>query len=198
MRPIEYLNNFTVAFNEIADLKAEIQEATGALKFFTGGDDPVSLKRTATEVSALVSGGTQKFSHFMSHLEKSSLVPFLHMTFENAKQFMRGPETIRVTNHDGSLAFLEILPEVLQQADCCFKVDGSKSSLLKEQEMNALVAFIEMSLKDPELRQQIDVMELYRKIYRRLGFRDEDQVFHHPLAGRPDSHLSGINPPRLQ
>ena len=86
LRPIQYLNNFTVAFNEISDLKAEVQEATGALKYFTGGDS--SQNRTATEVSALITGGTQKFSYFLSHLEHASLLPILKIVLDNARQFL--------------------------------------------------------------------------------------------------------------
>lgn len=36
LKPIQYLNNFTVAFDEIADLKGEVEHATGALKYLTG------------------------------------------------------------------------------------------------------------------------------------------------------------------
>ncbi len=177
LRPIEYLNNFTVAFTEIAELKAEIQEATGAFKYFTGADSKNDVKRTATEVSALVSGGTQKFSYFIAHLENSSLEPLLEMVFENAKQFMQNPEVIQVARGNGCVNFVEILPEVLQQSRCTFKVDGSRGGLQKEVELNALMAFAELANNDPELRQQVNILEVYRKIYRRLGFQDEDFMF---------------------
>lgn len=179
LRPIAYLNNFTVAFTEIEDLKAEIQEATGALKYFTGSDQAGGA-RTATEVSALVSGGAQKFSFFISHLENTTLEPFLRMAFENAKQFMREPQTLRIVKDDGSLDFLEILPELLQESECSFRIEGSRGGMLKGQEIEAMVHFVELALKDPDLKQQVNVMELYRKIYRRLGFKDEGDIFLNP------------------
>lgn len=187
LRPIQYLSNYTVAFSEIADLKSEIQEATGALKFFTGGDGHDETSRTATEVSALVSGGSQKFSQFIAHLENTSLEPFLRMTFENAKQFLSEPEVLRVIHPDGAVAFIEILPEVIQRCRCAFKVEGSTGGLRKEQEMAAMVAFVDMTLRDPELRSRIDVMALYRKIYRRLGFKDEDVIFGNGRVERPEA-----------
>ena len=183
LKPVEYLNNFTVAFNEIAELKSEIQEATGALKYFTGSESGASPARTATEVSALVSGGTQKFSFFIAHLENTSLEPFVRMVFENAKQFLSEPETLRVPGKDGNTEFIQLLPELLLDAECVFRIDGSRGGLMKEQELSAMIAFIELAGKDPEVRAQIDVMALYRKIYRRLGFQDEEQIFRHSEAG---------------
>ncbi len=177
LRPIQYLNNFTVAFNEIADLKAEIQEATGALKFFTGGSNPDDHRRTATEISALISGGSQKFSNFISHLENTSLEPFLVMAFENAKQFLREPEMLRVARKDGSLEFIRILPEIIRRTRCSFRIDGSQGAIARGQELEAMVSFVRLVREIPELAAQVDLLPVLRKIYRRLGFKDEDQIF---------------------
>jgi hypothetical protein len=176
LRPIQYLNNFTVAFNEIADLKEEINQATGAFKFLTG-DMSSDAGRTATEVTALVSGGHQKFSSFTKHLENTSLEPALQLVFEHAKQFLNKPETLRLVREDCSTAFQQILPGLLQAADCQFKIVGSEATLLKAQELAALLEFIRLVQSDPMVREQVDVTELYKKIYRRLGFRDEMKLF---------------------
>ncbi|MGE0200341.1 MAG: portal protein [Candidatus Melainabacteria bacterium] len=179
LRPIQYLNNFTVAFNEIADLKAEVQEATGALKFFTGGDPRNDTQRTATEVSALVSGGTQKFSYFIAHLQKTSLEPYLRWVFEQAKQLLSEPETIRIVNTDGSLSFETMNPGDLQGCRCQFRIDGSGGHLQKDQEMQSLLGFLRLVMQNPSVQDQVDILSLYRKIYRRLGFKDEEQLFLH-------------------
>lgn len=175
LRPIQYLNNFTVAFTEIADLKAEAQEATGALKYFTGGDS--EQHRTATEVSALLQGGTQKFSSFLAHLEHTSLEPFLRNVLENARQFLSQPESLRVCQQDGSVHFLRILPEILQTCDCHFRIDGSRGLLFKEQELKAITSFLRLVETSPALRKQVNWLALYKKIYRRLGFTDEAEIF---------------------
>lgn len=175
LRPIQYLNNFTVAFTEIADLKAEAQEATGALKYFTGGDN--NQQRTATEVSALLQGGTQKFSSFLAHLEHTSLEPFLRITLENARQFLHKPESLRVSQPDGQIRFLKILPDLIQNCDCQFRIDGSRGLLMKEQELKAITAFLRLVETNPALREQVNWLSLYKKIYRRLGFTDEASVF---------------------
>ncbi len=175
LRPIQYLNDFTVAFTEIADLKSEIQEATGALKYFVGGD---SLQgRTATEVNALVNGGTQKFSSFLSHLEKTSLEPFLRIVFENAKQFIQETENFRVACHSGRTQYKKLSPALLKGAECCFHIDGSKGALFKEQELRSLTAFLQLVESNPAIQAQVNVPALFKKIYRRLGFTDETEIF---------------------
>lgn len=175
LRPIQYLNNYTVAFTEIADLKAEAQEATGALKYFTGGDS--SQQRTATEVSALLQGGTQKFSSFLAHLEHTSLEPFLRITLENAKQFLQKPEHLRVCESDGQISFLKILPDLLQTCDCQFRIDGSRGLLFKDQELKAITSFLRLVETNQALKEQVNWLALYKKVYRRLGFTDESLIF---------------------
>jgi hypothetical protein len=178
LRPIQFLNDFTVAFNEIADLKAEVQEATGALKYFTGGNGV--QQRTATEVDALVNGGSQKFSSFLSHLEKTSLEPFLRFVFENARQFISTPENLRIYGKGGSVQFKRILPEIFKGADYSFHIDGSKGVLFKAQELRALVEFLQLVGNTPSMQPLVNVPALFRKIYRRLGFTDEADIFQTP------------------
>jgi hypothetical protein len=175
LRPIQYLNNFTVAFEEIADLKSEVQEATGALKFFTGGES--DTPRTATEVAALVSGGRQKFSSFLSHLEHTSLAPFLKRVLEYARQFITQPELLRVCPQGCSPQYQELMPELLKTSECCFRIDGSSGQIFKEQELKSLTAFLQIAENSTALHGQVDLPALYRKIYRRLGFTDETEIF---------------------
>lgn len=180
LRPIQYLNNFTVAFQEIADLKAEVQEATGAFKYFTGAAENTSLQgRTATEVQALVQGGNQKYSSLLAHLEHESLEPFLNMAFAHMQQFVQEDRMVRFVNGQGQWCF-ESLPQALLRASRCqFRISGARAGFLKQQELEGIVTFLKLLREAPaQLLQQIDVMELYRRIYRRLGFKDEDIIFH--------------------
>ncbi len=181
LRPIQYLNNFTVAFNEIADLKEEINQATGAFKFLTGDAAQMS-NRTATEISAMISGGNQKFSSFTKHLENTSLEPMLKLVFEQARQFLSRPETFLMPTDYTGQQFVTLLPDLIQSATCRFKIVGSEATLLRTQELTALFEFIRLTQADPALREQVDMLELYKKLYRRLGFRDEAQVFNTLLA----------------
>lgn len=178
LKPIQYLNNFTVAFDEIADLKGEVEHATGALKYLTGaGGSGHGGKKTATEIQALVSGGAQKINGFINHLENTSLEPFLEMVFASAKQFMTTPETVRLAGKNGDLSFVEILPNVLRQLECQFKIEGSQAALNKGEELNKMVTFIQLVQQQPELADKVDLLPLLKKVYRRLGFNDEDVVF---------------------
>lgn len=175
LRPIQYLNNFTVAFTEIADLKAEAQEATGASKYFTGGSN--TQAKTATEVTELVNGGTQKFSACLSHLEHTSLEPFLKIVFENAKQFIREPESLCVGHSNGQPQFQNISPELLKITNCNFRIDGSRGLLFRQQELRAITTFLQLVNANPNLQKHVNLLTLYKKIYRRLGFTDEAEIF---------------------
>jgi hypothetical protein len=175
LRPIQYLNNFTVAFTEIADLKAEAQEATGASKYFSGGNS--SQAKTATEVSELVNGGTQKFSAFLSHLEHTTLEPFLKIVFENAKQFVRDAECVCIGHQAGQAQFQQISPDLLKTTHCNFRIDGSRGLLFRQQELRAITTFLQMVNSNASLQKHINLLALYKKIYRRLGFTDETEIF---------------------
>lgn len=183
LKPVQYLNNFTVAFNEIADLKDEINQATGAFKFLSG-EGMAQPNRTATEISALINGGQQKFSSFTKHLENTSLEPTLTLVFEHARQFFRQPETLLLQRNDCNEAFIRILPDLVHSVQCRFKIIGSEASLLKAQELTALLEFAQLLQQDPLLREQVNAVEIYKKIYRRLGFRDEAQLFLSGSAGQ--------------
>lgn len=143
------------------------------------------VKKTATEIQALVSGGAQKFNGFINHLENTSLEPFLEMVFASAKQFMTTPETVRLAGKNGDLSFVEILPNVLRQLECQFKIEGSQAALNKGEELNKMVTFIQLVQQQPELADKVNLLPLLKKVYRRLGFNDEDVVFnnvHSPVT----------------
>lgn len=171
LRPVQYLNNYTVAFQEIADLKSEIQEATGALKYFSGSSNSLEglNNRTATEVSALVQGGRQKFNSLLSHLEHTSLEPYLTLAFEFLKQF------------SGNLTACEaepLLPVELKTARCRFKVSGSRAMNLRNKEIESIAAFIKvLQGLPPEVTAQVNLLALVKQLYRHLGFTDEASVF---------------------
>jgi len=81
--------------------------------------------------------------------------------------------------------FLDLPPEVLQQSDCSFRVEGSRGLILEKQEITAITAFLNAVKSDPVIRQQINVLALYKKVYRRLGFTDEADIFLDETAGKP-------------
>ena len=171
LKPIQYLNNYTVAFNEIADLKAEIQEATGAFKYFTGASTGNALAgRSATEVSALVEGGARKYNHLLSHIERSSLEPFLRQAFDLWRQFGQAPAGCDKAMSAGEVAKLKTLA-------CRFKVAGAKTAALHQQQLAAMLQFFSLVSNSPEVKAQVDVVALAKRIYRTLGFADEEEVF---------------------
>lgn len=99
------------------------------------------------------------------------------MAFENAKQFLVDSETLRITRNDGSLEFRRILPELLQRAQCDFRIDGAQAAVTRGQEIEAMMLFARLTQDLPQIRERLNLLPLLRKIYRRLGFKDEEQVF---------------------
>lgn len=182
LKPIQYLNNFTVAFEEIADLKTEVQEATGAFKYLAGsisGGEGSLNGRTATEVSALIQGGSQKYSSLLSHLEQTALEPFLRMAFGHCQHFAQGDtDTLRMVQTDGSTIFSQIPLQVMRTAQCQFRISGARSAFVKGQELGQLATFIDLvKTAPPEIAEQVNLLELYKRVYRRLGFQDEQDIF---------------------
>lgn len=178
LRPLQHLNNFSVAFSEIADLKSEIQEATGAFKLFnTQGVSEGAGNRTATEITALLQGGAQKYSALLSHLESNSLEPFLKLVLNYFKCMIRQTQRLRLLQEDGQAQCVELTPQKLSSFACQFRISGVQSLALRTQEVEALSTFIGLLKQAPEVAKMIDITELYRRIYRRFGFKDEDKVF---------------------
>jgi hypothetical protein len=178
LRPLQYLNDYTVAFQEIADLKAEIQEATGAFKYFTGaGRDSGLFNRTATEVSALVQGGSQKYSSLLAHLEHKALEPYLTLVFEMAKQFITETQWLNLQKSSGELCTEALSPMTLRTMACQFKVGASQTLGVKNQELEAAVAFLKLVQQNPELAGSVNQLAILKRIYRRLGFKNESEIF---------------------
>lgn len=182
LRPIQYLNNFTVAFSEIEDLKQEIQQATGAFTLRGSEGLLANSARTATEISVMATGNSQKFSSFTKHLEVTSIEPVIRHMFELAQQFVQDPVALHCVDDQHQHRYVTVSPTQLQLTQCDFRVIGSEASLLKTQELAALFEFIRLVQSDAALRAQVDMTNLYKKVYRRLGFRDEADLFHPPQA----------------
>lgn len=70
-----------------------------------------------------------------------------------------------------------MLPALLKTAECHFRIDGSRGMLFKEQELKSISTFLQLAENSPSLRGQVDFTALYRKVYRRLGFTDEAEIF---------------------
>jgi hypothetical protein len=163
LRPIQYLNNYTVAFQEIADLKQEVEESTGAFKLLKGGSQAAEMlaSRTATEVTAMVEGGAQKLTSILAHFENRVLQPYLDLVLALMRQF----------------ASIDLPQIQALSAECCFEITGRSAAISKQQELEGLLSFLKLVQQDADIRKNVNVAQLYRRIYRRLGLSDESGVF---------------------
>jgi hypothetical protein len=118
----------------------------------------------------LVEGGARKYNHLLSHIERSSLEPFLRQAFDLWRQFGQAPAGCDKAMSAGEVAKLKTLA-------CRFKVAGAKTAALHQQQLAAMLQFFSLVSNSPEVKAQVDVVALAKRIYRTLGFADEEEVF---------------------
>ena len=170
--------NVSVAYQEINDLKAELLQSTGTPNLFSGlSDGPQFAKRTATEIEAVLSSGQRKNSGTLTHIEQSALEPLLRLVLAQAQQFYVQAEPLRLALPNGKVVFKAVEPAVMQGSQCQLKITGSRGVAQNTQELEALMFFVKTLGAIPSLLSHINLLELAKRIYNKLGFRDEQQVF---------------------
>ncbi len=174
IQPLHPDSTVAISYNEIAQLKAEYQEVTGATKYFTGGPTG-DLTKTATEVAALQSAGVIRFSEVIQNLEQNALKPAINLILDYNKKFNVLAKSIKMTENSTS-HFLGMDHAGFMQ-DLKLKITGANSSISKDIKIRKLMEFIQMIASSPVLAQQINIMEMIKQLYRELGFKDESNVF---------------------
>lgn len=81
------LQGLELAMNTRQQLKEEIRESTGGVPYTTGGVDQEGQDRTLGEVEILANGTGTRFQCLIDYDERSTLKPFIEMTFTNDRQF---------------------------------------------------------------------------------------------------------------
>lgn len=177
IKPLHPDTTVTISYNEIAQLKSEYQEVTGATKYFTGGPS-VDFRKTATEVAALQSAGVVRFSEVIQNVEQNALKRAIRLVFAYNTVFNESQGTTSIINNPygpmydhGRTIFMDAYN---------FRVIGANSSISRDIRVNKLIEFIQMVGSSPIVAQQVNLMELIRQLYRELGFKDENNVFIKP------------------
>lgn len=174
IKPLHPDTSVALSYNEIAQLKAEYQEVTGATKYFTGGTS-VEFRKTATEVSALQSAGIIRFSEVIQNIEQNALKRAIKLIFLYNSVFNEIPRRISL-NQGGYKSFIEA-PKHIFMDDYDFRIVGANSSISRDIRVNKLIEFIQMVGSTPAIAQHINIMELIKHLYRELGFKDENKIF---------------------
>lgn len=178
IRPIHPDTSVALSYNEIAQLKAEYQEVTGATKYFTGGAS-LDFRKTATEVSALQSAGLVRFSEVIQNIEENALkrALYLVMTYNENLNYIE-----KLIHKEGKT---DILPDssgkksFFQHLD--LRIVGANSSISRDIRVNKLIEFLKVVSSNPVVAQNVNIMEIVRQLYRELGFKNDNNMFS-PMA----------------
>ncbi|MGD9581664.1 MAG: portal protein, partial [Vampirovibrionia bacterium] len=174
IKPLHPDTTVSLSYNEIAQLKSEYQEVTGATKYFTGGPS-IDFKKTATEVAALQSAGVVRFSEVIQNIEQNALKRAIKLVFAYNSAFNYSDGTTSVINN-GFGPMYQYDKTIFMDA-YNFRVIGANSSISRDIRVNKLIEFIKMVGSSPLVAQQVNLIELIRHLYRELGFKDENNVF---------------------
>lgn len=174
IKPLHPDTSVALSYNEIAQLKAEYQEVTGATKYFTGGSS-LDFRKTATEVSALQSAGLVRFSEVIQNIEENALKRSINlvMTYNERFDHIRNILARASGTQDTLQPYQNI--EVFQEFD--LRIVGANSSISRDIRVNKLIEFLKVVSSNPAIAQQVNIMEIIRQLYRELGFKNEGNMF---------------------
>jgi hypothetical protein len=174
IRPLHPDKNVLLSYNEIAQLKAEYQEVTGATKYFTGAQS-VDFRKTATEVAALQQAGLVRFSEVIQNIEENALKRAIKLIHKYNGNFLLKTTESQFPDKEEN-EFVQIpYAAMLQRYD--FRIIGANSSISKDIRVNKLLEFIKIAASSPALAGQINLLELVKGLYREFGFKDEKNIF---------------------
>lgn len=174
IRPLHPDTTVALSYNEIAQLKAEYQEVTGATKYFTGGTS-LDFSKTATEVAALQQAGVIRFSEVIQNIEENALKRVIKLIFLYNTLFHDGVKELNISDDNNPNVINADQAFLIQEYN--FRIVGANSSISRDIRVNKLLDFIKIVSSSPLLGSQVNIMELIKSLYRELGFKDENNVF---------------------
>ncbi len=174
IRPLHPDSSVQISYNEIAQLKAEYQEVTGATKYFTGGPN-VEFSKTATEVAALQQAGIVRFSEVIQNVEELALKRTIKLIFSYNMIFAEDKNQPGLANNISVYPYNSF--RVADFNDYNFRIVGANSSMSRDIRVNKLLEFIKLVGNSEVLSRQINIMALIQSLYRELGFKDEASIF---------------------
>jgi hypothetical protein len=166
LKPLHPDSSVALSFEEIAQLKAEFQQITGASKYFTGVAD-LDIRKTATEVQALQQAGFTRFSEVIQNIEETALKRTILLIYQYNKSFTDKNLTLTVTNEGQEY---KINPAILYQDQYNFRITAANSSLSKELRITKLIEFIKLAITLPQVASSINMNLLLEKLYNEFGF----------------------------
>lgn len=114
VRPLDLNTDQNVSLSEEGVLEQRIDKATGTGPFIGVGAGRSAERVTAEEIQAQRDAGGNRLNGVYSHIEETSMIPFLEKYHELCRQFILEPEVIRVPRGNNLFAHILVGPELLQ------------------------------------------------------------------------------------
>lgn len=150
-------------------------------------------RRSATEARQSMQAGAQRLSSMAVRISAQAFAPLAQQMISNIQQFMPDKMWVQMTGDDGSPSSLELTPEMICGSFNYQISDGSlpydKQALLEEwKEIMFGIA------KDPELRGNYSLTEIFRYVAKLGGAKNIDQFKRQQLPmqpGAPNPFVAG-------
>jgi len=174
LQAIHHDRAVSLAYTEIADLEKKFEEATGAIKLVAGGVP--SQPRTATETLALTQSGNARFDEILAHLEATAIQPMLELYLQHSAEFMSQETSVRILDSEEERqAWVSIRPEDLAHGYDIVPT-GARQTGLREIRLKNLMQYLQIAGSTPQIAQRLDWNKVNQRIWRELGFDDDDTL----------------------
>ena len=165
------------SYLEAAELERYIQEATRMSRML-GGQPVKRGEMSATESSILGQQQSVSVKRLIKTIENTAIEPILRWYWQIAIQYLDVPELIKVTDGQGMEQLMQINPEDLA-GDFDFIPQGTLS-INQDNQLQKTLQFMQIASSNPVVSQMVNQEALIRRVYRLLGFDDEDQIIQMP------------------
>ncbi len=165
------LSGLQLSFNEIGQMKAELQQLTRSANPTATGH----YQKSATEIARDTTVAGTSLQEIARYVEENALLPILRMQLQYDKQYLAEDVVLRIVQ-DGNAQWRQVSPQSIR-SNWDIVVVGSQSSVLKEQQVRDLMMFFQLVTGNPLTAQLVDARYLMSVLYRKLGFNDGDHVF---------------------
>lgn len=142
VRPLQLTTDQSVSLSEEGVLEQRIDKATGTGPFIGVGAGRTAERVTAQEIQAQRDAGGNRLNGVYSHIEETSMVPFLEKYHELCRQFIVEDEFIRFPMGNNRFADIFVGPRELQ-FPMAFRALGAGHIAEKEFQLKQLTDWVQ-------------------------------------------------------
>lgn len=176
VRPLPLTTDQSVSLSEEGVLEQRIDKATGTGPFIGVGAGRSAERVTAEEIQAQRDAGGNRLNGVYSHIEETSMVPFLERYHELCRQFILEPEIVRVPVGNAAYAEYVLVGAELLQWPMAVRALGAGHIADKEFQLRQLLDWVNIVSGIEALQQKINWNGVGDAITQRMVPDIADQV----------------------